>query len=140
MSEQPQERSEFERRTQAVLDESVDRLDGRTRSRLNQARQRALEEYEARRAGAWRRWFAPGAIVPAGAVAAAALVAVTLWTGPRSVEGELPVARGDVASPLEDLELLADGTTFTEDGDVAEYDFYEWAAAEAEAEGETVGT
>lgn len=140
MSMPPDERSEFERRTQAVLDTSVERLDGRTRSRLNQARQRALEEYAARQGAGWRRWFAPGALLPAGAVAAAALVAVTLWIGPRSVDGDLPVARGEVASPLEDLELLADGTTFTEDGDVAEYDFYEWAAAEVEAEGEAVGT
>jgi hypothetical protein len=133
------ERTEFERRTQAVLDASVERLDGRTRSRLNQARQRAIEEYAARQASppgaAWKRWLTPGALLPAGALAAAALVAITLWNSPQGVDGEALLARGEAATAFEDLELLADGEAFSVDGDIADYDFYEWAAAEAEAVG-----
>jgi hypothetical protein len=129
------ERTEFERRTQAVLDASVERLDGRTRSRLNQARQRALEEYAARRASPWKRWFSPGALLPAGALAAAALVAITLWNAPRGIDGETNFVRGEAAAAFEDLELLADGEAFSGEGEIADYEFYEWAAAEAEAVG-----
>lgn len=129
------QRTEFEQRTQAVLDASVERLDGRTRSRLNQARQRALEEYAAQRASPWKRWLAPGALLPAGAVAAAAIVAVTLWNAPRGLDPGASLARADAATAFEDLELLADGEAFSGEGDIADYDFYEWAAAEAEAVG-----
>jgi len=128
------DRSEFERRTQQVLDAGVERLDGRTRSRLNQARQRALDEYAAQRSAPWRRWFTPGALLPAGALAAAALVAVTLWNAPVGVDGEANFARGDAAAALEDLELLASAAAAADDGAV-DYDFYEWAAAEADAVG-----
>jgi hypothetical protein len=133
------ERTEFERRTQAVLDASVERLDGRTRSRLNQARQQAVEEYAARQASlsgaSWQRWFTPGALLPAGALAAAVLVAITLWNAPRGADGEALLARGETATAFEDLDLLADGEAFSGEGDIADYDFYEWAAAEAEAVG-----
>ncbi len=51
----------FEERSRELFDDSVERLDARTRSRLNQARQRALEEMKkgsgppllARRAARW---------------------------------------------------------------------------------------
>lgn len=133
------ERTEFERRTQAVLDASVERLDGRTRSRLNQARQQAVEEYAARHASpfssSWRRWLAPGVLLPAGALTAAVLVGITLWNAPRSVDGEALLARGEAATAFEDLDLLTDGEAYSGEGDIADYDFYEWAAAEAEAVG-----
>jgi hypothetical protein len=128
-------RSEFEQRTQQVLEAGLDRLDGRTRSRLNQARQRALDEYAAQRVSPWQRWFAPGALLPAGALAAAALVAVTLWNAPRSTEGDANFARGDAATALEDLELLASAEAGSNDDGGVDYDFYEWAAAEADAVG-----
>lgn len=130
------ERTEFERQSQAVLDESVARLDGRTRSRLNQARQQALAEAEALATSPWKKWFSVGTLMPAGAVAAVALVALTLWSGPRG--GDVPdsAARGDAPSTFEDLELLADSDVFDDEGQLADYEFYEWAAAEAE----TVGT
>jgi hypothetical protein len=117
-------RDEFERRTQAVLDESTARLDGRVRSRLNQARQRALEEHAARQRSPWARWLGVRALVPAGAVAASALLAVMLWSG--------RPATTDAASGLEDVEILADaeGLDLAQDGDP---EFYEWAIAEADA-------
>jgi hypothetical protein len=130
------ERSEFERRSQAVLDESVARLDGRTRSRLNQARQQALAEAEALATSPWKKWFTVGTLMPAGAVAAAAIVALTLWSGPRGVDVTDSMARGDATTTFEDLDLLADNDAFDEEGPFAEYEFYEWAAAEAE----TLGT
>ena len=130
------EQSEFERRSQAVLEESLARLDGRTRSRLNQARQQALAEAESVAASPWKKWFSVGSLMPAGAVAAAAIVAVTLWSGPRGVDLSESTARGDAATTFEDLDLLADSDAFDEEGQVADDDFYEWAAAEAE----TVGT
>ncbi len=135
MNEHDSDGSEFERRSRATLEESVERLDARTRSRLNQARQRALAEYAARRASPWRRWLGAGALLPAGAVAAAVLLAVTIWNAPRGLEPDAVVARGEVATAFEDLELLADGGALVDGGESVDFDFYEWAAAEAEAVG-----
>jgi len=129
------EPTEFERQSRAVLDESVARLDGRTRSRLNQARQQALAEAESRATSPWKKWFSVGTLMPAGAVAAAAIVALTLWSGPRGVDGTDLMARSDATTTFEDLDLLADTDAVDGEGAVADYEFYEWAAAEAEAVG-----
>ena len=67
--------TEFERNTRAVLEESVARTDGRTRSRLNQARQRAVEAAGARHRPWWRSFVI---IAAPGAVPAAMLVACEL--------------------------------------------------------------
>jgi hypothetical protein len=110
--------TDFEKRTQEVLEESVSRLDGRTRSRLTRARHAALAQLE-RPARHWWRSY-----VPAGAVAAAAVLAVLFYAGPRSVSG--PIA-------VDDTEILADveAPDFIEDSDDVE--FYEWAAGEVES-------
>jgi hypothetical protein len=129
------ESTEFERQSQAVLDESVARLDGRTRSRLNQARQQALAEAESLATSPWKKWFSVGTLMPAGAVAAAAIVALTLWSGPRPVDGTDLMARSDATTTFEDLDLLADTDAVDGEGSVVDYEFYEWAAAEAEAVG-----
>ncbi len=135
MSDSDRAGGEFERRSRAALERSVERLNARALSRLNQARQRALAEYAARRAAPWRRWLGAGALLPAGAVAAAALVALTLWHAPRGADPELALARGEVAAAFEDLELLADGGSFVDSGEAVDFDFYEWAAEEAGAVG-----
>ncbi|HTU64659.1 MAG TPA: hypothetical protein VMF52_01810 [Steroidobacteraceae bacterium] len=111
--------SEFEKRTHEVLEESAARLDGRTRSRLTQARHAALSQLEKPARSWWRSY------VPAGAAAAAAVLAVLVYTGQPGVK---PPAQG--AAAVEDLEILADGDApdFAEDGDDVE--FYEWAAGE----------
>ncbi|HIP53200.1 MAG TPA: hypothetical protein EYH03_04220, partial [Chromatiales bacterium] len=59
------------------LDERAAALDGATRSRLRQAREKAL----AQRVG-WRRWLAgpPAAMAGVMAAAAVAIVAISLWT------------------------------------------------------------
>jgi len=122
MSAQGEQLTEFERRTREMLEESVSRIDGRVRSRLNQARHAAVEAATARRRPLFSRLFT---LVPtAGAAAAALMVAMVLWHGGgRSVE---PPA----ATPTQDLDLLADseGLDLVEDGGDGSGSFYEWAA------------
>jgi hypothetical protein len=114
---------EFEKRTREVLEESAVRLDGRTRSRLTQARHAALAQL----AQPARHWWR--AYVPAGAAAAVAVVAVVIWSG-----GPLgPLPTQPTANPVDDLELLADteAQDFVDDGE--DLEFYEWAAGETES-------
>jgi hypothetical protein len=119
------DRTPFEKRTQEILEESTARLDGRTRSRLTQARHAALAALERpARYPAWRNYL------PAGAAAAVAVLAVVLWSGPNGSES-MPVAQS--TSPVDDLELLADveAPDFAADGE--DLAFYEWAASEVES-------
>ena len=119
--------TEFERNARVVLEHSIERIDGRTRSRLNQARQRAVEEGAGRR---HRAWWRSSALMPAGAVAAALLVAVVLWhRDPALSQG--PMLEGHVTA-VEDMDLLADaeGLDMIEGWDGP---FYEWAAAQSDA-------
>jgi len=108
----------FEKRAREVLDESATRLDGRTLSRLTQARHVALGQMQR---PARQRWWA---FVPAGAAAAVAALAISLWMGRAPVE---------TPSPMDDLEFLtdADAAEFVTDGE--ELEFYEWAAGEMES-------
>lgn len=95
----------WELRAKSVFDESVARLDGRTRSKLTQARNAALEEL---RAGAERRrWQRLPAV---GLTAAAvAIVAVMVWSGPHIVSpGEIPLEDMDLVAQPGDLEMLQD--------------------------------
>ncbi len=130
--------SEFEDRTRATLEASVERLDARTRSRLNQARQRALAEAEAaaeaREASPWQRLMRPGGWVPAGVVAAAALIAVTLWVSPGGIDRAPQQARFE-ATTFDDLDLLADADVVDLEAGITDYEFYEWAAGEDEVLG-----
>jgi hypothetical protein len=122
--------TDFERLSREALEESVLRIDGRVRSRLNQARQAAVEAALARRRPLFSRYFT---LVPtAGAAAAAVLVAMVLWH--RGPQMELP---GPIESQkVEDLDLLADGEALdlVQDGD-GSGSFYEWAADQTEAGG-----
>lgn len=128
--------ADFERQLHALLAEGVQRVGGRARSRLNQARHAAVSE-----AARGRRWYLPyrlaaragrpGVWMPAaGAVAAAVLVAFMLW--PQAPQGYPAVE----ASHAEDLELIADrdGVELMQGGDGQ---FYEWAMAQAEQGGPT---
>jgi len=117
--------SDFEKRTQEVLEESAARLDGRTRSRLTQARHAALAQLD-RPARQWWRSYAP-----AGAAAAAAVLAVMLYVRPG---GNVEPPRLAVnPSPVEDIDILADvdAPDFSEASDDVE--FYEWAGGEVES-------
>ena len=116
----------FERQARALLEDSVLRIDGRVRSRLNQARHAAVEA-ASRRPSYWRRF----ALMPAAsAVAAAVLVAFVLWRP--SHQGEPLVTKGGGAT-VEDLDLLADSDALdlvTDETDGGA--FYEWAAEQTE--------
>ena len=121
--------TELERRTRAVLEASLTRVDARTRSRLNQARHTALEHVR-RRALTWRGFkLVP---VTGGAVAAAALAVafVLLVQRPHPVHSS---GEGAQAS-FEVLDLVADedNLSLMEDYD---HSFYEWAAAQGQATG-----
>jgi len=113
--------TDFERNARAVLEESVARIDARTRSRLNQARQLAVESAGPRH----RRWWRTFAFMPAGAVAAALVLAVLLWHRGPTVH-ESPLLEGHITG-VEDMDLLADadGLDLVEGWDGP---FYEWAA------------
>ena len=97
-------------RARQLLDESVEHLDAATLSRLNQARQRALEaaaQHKRRGHGSWA--------FPASGLAAAFLAAVIWW--PQSTMDPAPLP------PVEDLEILvsADSLEMLE-----ELEFFMW--------------
>jgi hypothetical protein len=127
--------TDFEQQLRALLDESVQRVGGRARSRLTQARHAALAE--AARPRRWRLPLWPAAwgagrllwMPAAGAVAAAVLVAFVLWPHPQP--GLYPAVEASHAT-VEDLDLLADrdGMDLMQGGDGR---FYAWAMAQAEA-------
>ncbi len=121
--------SEFETRTRALLEDSVQRVDGRIRSRLNQARHAAIEE-ASRRPSVWRRFT----LMPAaGAVAAAMLVAFVLW--PHSHTGDQLTAEANGHAGVEDLDLLADSDALdlVSDESTDSGQFYEWAVDQSDS-------
>jgi hypothetical protein len=105
----------FEERTRSLFKASVESLDGRTQSKLTQARHAALEELKPARSRAWGR----GRAALAGVTAAAAMAA---WIGhanlgaPASETGELPLDDFDIVAEAPNLELLED------------VEFYAWIA------------
>lgn len=120
MKNDPDRQEEFAKQAKALFDESVDKLDAATLSRLNQGRHRALAELdrETSQPGIWLRW------VPVTGVAAAALVTVLVMNGEAPVEQ--PVTASDFEMLLEEdsLEMLD------------ELEFYTWLElADAEASG-----
>jgi hypothetical protein len=113
--------SEFERRTKRVFDDSVAGLDAATRSRLTQARHRALDERKSAREG-WR-W----SLIPAGTLAAMALVVwFTVVQGPDVTDAVQQTALNDLEILLgdEDLEMLDE-----------ELEFYGWLEDQPEFAG-----
>lgn len=121
----------LERRARDAFDASVEALDAHTRSRLNQARQRALAaataapgSNDARRG--WSAW------APAGALAAGVLVAALMLRGPVDSDRAPAVAASHPAAlPQEPLELLAAGEEFEIATSDEELEFYEWVEVAA---------
>ena len=108
----------FEKRARELLEESTQRLDGRVRSRLTQARFAAVEEARrARHPFAWRTWV-PGRCA-------------RRCSGAGSGAVERPfgaTARGVLARPsLDDLEIVAGGENFEL---LENLDFYEWVSTQ----------
>jgi hypothetical protein len=127
-----EEITEFERHARERLEESVLRIDGRVRSRLNQARHAAIEQ-ASRRPSFWRRLT----LMPAAsAVAAAVLVAFVLW--PHAHQGEsIPTEGGHTA---EDLDLLADSDALDLVSDETDGGaFYEWAVDQSDSNETSTG-
>ena len=119
--------SNFERRTKRAFDDSVAALDAATRSRLTQARHRALEEQASARDHSWR-----SSLIPAGTLAATAIVA---WL----VVGQGPAPTPDVSNAaLPDLEILL-GEEALQMLD-EEIEFYGWLEEQPEfANADSVG-
>jgi hypothetical protein len=119
--------NDFERRAKRAFDDSVATLDAATRSKLTQARYRALEEQESARDRGWR-----SSLLPAGTVAATALVAWLVMWQPPPPDGSVQQARlGDLEILLgeEDLEMLDE-----------ELEFYGWLEEQPEfLNGNSVG-
>ena len=104
---------EFEKKARELFEESVERLDARTRSKLTQARNRALDEVK--KGAVRRRWI----WAPAGGFALAAVVAVGIVLS----LGRTPAQPAPTA--LDDLEIVADqeNLDLLQDQDV---EFYAW--------------
>ena len=122
----------LEERSRALFLESVEGLDMRTRSRLNQARQAAVAAAANARS---RPWFTRMPLLTsAGGVAAAAVLGVALWFGGPLHHTAHPVP---AESAFEDLDLVASSDEGT--GDAMEMlqddiDFYDWADKAASSE------
>jgi len=107
----------LETRARDLLNDSVDHLDARTRSKLTQARHAALQELQRPHAALRRRW------IPATSMAAAAVLAVLISF---SLTGRAP--SGSNALLPEDFELLADAESLEMMQDM---EFYAWLDGES---------
>ncbi len=114
--------ADFAAHARKLLLESVDHLDGRTRSRLTQARYAALAELEGTAHPRTARW-----LLPAGSIAAAALVAM-IWLGMRGVDAPVEMAQTVATSPLDDMEIMAGAENLEL---LEDLEFYAWLEAEA---------
>ncbi len=119
-SENVRKDRDFEERTKLLFERSVAALDGQTRSKLTQARYRALDEVAKRPRPAWSRSW-----LPAGAVAAVALLSLMLWQGQMD-----PLTDGgfDVAA-VADLEILLGEEALDM---IEELEFYAWLEEQVE--------
>jgi hypothetical protein len=111
--------SGLELRTKRAFDDSVAALDAATRSRLTEARHRALEELSPQRRESWRT-----SLLPVGALAATALVAwFVVWQPPSNPAAVQSAQLGDLEILLgeEDLEMLDE-----------EIEFYSWIEEQPE--------
>jgi hypothetical protein len=126
-------RAALEERSRALFNGSVDNLDMRTRSRLNQARQAAVA---AAMRTSRRSWLTRMPVLTsAGSFAAAGLLAVALWFGGPLGHHHNPAPTAD--STFEDLDLVASSDEGS--GDAMEMlqddvDFYDWADKAASSE------
>lgn len=110
--------SDFERRAKRTFDASVGAVDAATRSRLTQARYRALDEA----ARPSRRWLQM--LAPAGVTAGLAFAWLFVWPAPPPVSDVVQGASlGDLELLLseEDLEMLDE-----------ELEFYGWLEEQPE--------
>jgi hypothetical protein len=121
-------RTALENRAREVFDDSVADLDGATRSRLTQARHRALRALE--RPGVMPQWYVARPQIVAGAVAVVAVGVVWLLAPDGAsvvpVEGVAEVSDFELLLGEDDLDLIE------------ELEFYAWLEGQPEfgADGE----
>jgi hypothetical protein len=104
------ERTPLEDKSQQLLRESAENLDGRTRSRLTQARHAALAELESGKSQKIR-WM-----LPAGAAAAGVLAVAML-------SNRAPVTQPDAVAVVEDIEIMTAGDSLEM---YENLEFYAW--------------
>lgn len=116
------EGTRLEDRARELFERSVADLDGPTRSKLNQARQRALGEMQ--RPALARQWRS---VRPQ--MAAAALVVVAVGAAWLLVPSQMPLVPGEGFAEVGDMELLLgeDELELIED-----LDFYAWLEGQPE--------
>ncbi len=114
----PGKNEQVAKQAKALFDDSVERLDAATLSRLNQGRHKALAELgHAEPRALWLRW------APAAGVAAAAVVTVIVMRGPEVVEVDTVTAS--------DFEMLLEEDGFEMFEDLEFYAVLDAVAAEA---------
>ncbi|MBT8442251.1 MAG: DUF3619 family protein [Gammaproteobacteria bacterium] len=134
MNERPDRKSEalnksedeFARQAGRRLRQSADELDAATLSRLNRARQSALDEMPRARGNGFGWW------VPAGVTALVAMIAIGVWQAGGPIEGSpeiVPLTADEVA----DFDMLLD------DGDLEMLEDLEFFAWLSETDMETAG-
>lgn len=107
---EPIDNEDFVAQAKGVFDASVDGLDAAALSRLNQGRHAALEQLASGNSrSVWMTW------VPAGGIAAAAIVTMIVMRGP-----EIESMPSEVAS---DFEILLEGESLEMYEDL---EFYSW--------------
>ncbi len=112
---------QVDQRAKDLFDESVERLDAATLSRLNRDRQAALAE-ASRTGWHWSGWM------PATGMAAAVLLAVIVMRGPGGADViEAPAADFDILLGEASIEMLE------------ELEFYSWLASQELGAGNDVG-
>ena len=126
----------FEQLGRALFDTSVENVDMRIRSRLNRARQSALEAAATPRA----RWLRVPVWTSAAGLTTAGALALALWFGGAPVHHVGQAADG--TSNLEVLDMVASADENSADAlEMLQNDieFYDWAAGKTAAENGNVG-
>jgi len=113
----------LEERSRALFQDSVERIDMRTRSRLTQARHAALEAAERARPRAW--FLRMPVLTSAATVAAAMVLGVSLWVHAPAVHHATPAD----AANFEDLDIVASSDNSQDNVEMLQddLDFYAWA-------------
>ena len=115
--------TDFERRAKALFDTRVADLDGPTRAKLAQARNRALERAASGPSFAKTLLWPPRWGTAFGAAAVVTLAVLVVWRGGGAPDGQVE------AAALNDLELLLAPDEFEM---LEELEFYAWLEEQGE--------